>query len=73
MNTLTTNTTNAMPWRITDMYMTVLSSLSVDGKLDLIGKLTESIRNNTKVAKPVADDIFACFEGDWNDIWEHEV
>lgn len=30
---------------ITDMYMSVLSSLSVDEKLDLIAKLTNSIRN----------------------------
>ena len=30
---------------ITDVYMSVLSSLSVDEKLDLIAKLTNSIRN----------------------------
>lgn len=30
---------------ITDMYMSVLSSLSVDEKPDLIAKLTNSIRN----------------------------
>ena len=30
---------------ITDMYMSVLSSLSVDEKLDLIAKLPNSIRN----------------------------
>ena len=32
---------------ITDMYMSVLSSLSVDEKLDLIAKLTNSIRKCT--------------------------
>ena len=37
---------------ITDMYMSVLSSLSVDEKLDLIAKLTNSIRNaHTKERK----------------------
>ena len=30
---------------ITDVYMSVLSSLSVDEKPDLIAKLTNSIRN----------------------------
>lgn len=33
---------------ITDMYMSVLISLSVDEKLDLISKLTDSIRNNKR-------------------------
>ena len=33
---------------ITDMYMSVLSSLSVDEKLDLIAKLTNSGRNTSK-------------------------
>lgn len=52
---------------ITDMYMSVLSSLSIDDKLDLIAKLTNSIRNKKEV---VADeeDMFACFGGDWSDI-----
>mgnify|MGYP000115766829 CR=1 FL=1 len=51
---------------ITDMYMSVLSSLSVDEKLDLIAKLTNSIRNaHTKERNIEMEDPFACYEGDW--------
>lgn len=52
---------------ITDMYMSVLSSLSVDDKLDLIAKLTNSIRHKKEV-KANEEDLFACFSGDWSDI-----
>lgn len=52
---------------ITDMYMSVLSSLSIDDKLDLIAKLSNSIRNKKEV-KTDEEDLFACFSGDWNDI-----
>lgn len=52
---------------VTDMYMSVLSSLSIDDKLDLIAKLTDSIRNK-KEAKTADEDLFAGFSGDWNDI-----
>lgn len=53
---------------ITDMYMSVLSSLSVDEKLDLIAKLTNSIRDTyAKTGRKVEaeDDPFACYKGDW--------
>ena len=52
---------------ITDMYMSVLSSLSVDEKLDLIAKLSNSIREK-KEESVIEKDPFACFSGDWNDI-----
>ena len=52
---------------VTDMYMSVLSSLSIDDKLDLITKLTNSIRNKKEV-KISDEDWFASFSGNWNDI-----
>ena len=54
---------------ITDVYMSVLSSLSVDEKPDLIAKLTNSIRNTyTKEQNIETEDPFACYEGDWGEI-----
>ena len=51
------------------MYMSVLSSLSVDEKLDLIAKLTNSIRKTyTKEQDIETEDPFACYEGDWGGI-----
>lgn len=48
------------------MYMNILSSLSVDEKLDLIAKLTNSIRNTHKKENDIAtEDPFACYKGDW--------
>ena len=45
------------------MYMSVLSSLSVDEKLDLIAKLPNSIRNTyTKEQDIETEDPFACYE-----------
>lgn len=50
------------------MYMSVLSSLSIDEKLDLIAKLTNSIRNpRMKEQKMEAEDPFACYKGNWGD------
>ncbi len=50
---------------VTDMYMGMLSSLPNDAKLDLIGKLTASMRRKkTKIATKSAD-VFACFHTDW--------
>lgn len=49
---------------ITDMYMSVLLSLSVDEKLDLIAKLSNSIREKKEESVPEKDP-FACFGGDW--------
>ena len=42
---------------VTDMYMSVLSSLSIDDKLDLITKLTNSIRNKKEV-KNIKSDVY---------------
>lgn len=50
---------------ITDMYMSVLISLSVDEKLDLISKLTDSIRNRKQTEVVETADPFACYKGDW--------
>ena len=51
---------------LTAYYMSVLSSLSVDEKLDLIAKLPNSIRNTyTKEQDIETEDPFACYEGDW--------
>ncbi|MCD8182125.1 MAG: hypothetical protein LUE99_02465 [Bacteroides sp.] len=50
---------------ITDMYMSVLSSLSNDDKLDLIAKLTDSMRRRKAKATKVTTDIFSCFHKDW--------
>ena len=47
------------------MYMSVLVSLSVDEKLDLISKLKASIRNNKRTDTLELDDPFACYKGDW--------
>ena len=57
---------------ITDMYMSVLSSLSIEEKLDLIAKLTNSIRN-PKETKATEDDLFASFSGDWSNISAEEL
>lgn len=55
---------------ITDMYMSVLSSLSIDDKLDLIAKLTNSIRGTHKEQAVLQEDPFSCFKGDWENISE---
>ena len=49
------------------MYMLVLASLSPNEKLDLIAKLSESLKetSDTKTSYP---DLRTCFSGDWNDI-----
>lgn len=52
---------------VTDMYMSMLSSLSIDEKLDLIAKLSNSIRNQ-KEEKAKDIDLFSCFSGDWSGI-----
>lgn len=49
------------------MYMSVSSSLCVDEKLDLIVKLTNSIRNaHTKERNIEREDPFACYEDNWS-------
>lgn len=49
---------------ITDMYMSVLSSLSNDEKLELISKLSDSMRRRKKPSKKLRD-VFASFNEDW--------
>lgn len=49
---------------ITDIYMSILTSLSDDDKLDLISKLSASMRNE-KASKRVRPDLRTCFSGDW--------
>ena len=49
---------------ITDMYMGVLSSLTKDEKLDLIAKLSESMKTKRASSKNVKE-IFSRFNEDW--------
>ena len=57
---------------ITDMYMHILSSLSDRDKLDLISKLSDSMRHdaNTKRTRP---NLRTCFKGDWNNVDADEL
>ena len=54
------------------MYMVVLSSLSNSDKLDLISKLSASMRNDadTKRTRP---NLRTCFKGDWSDVDADEL
>lgn len=52
---------------ITDMYMVVLASLSNSDKLDLIAKLSNSMREGAG-QKRMRPDLRTCFKGNWNDI-----
>lgn len=52
---------------MTDMYMSVLASLSVDSRLDLIAKLSDSIRNDSGNAKK-HKDLRTLFCGDWTSV-----
>lgn len=49
---------------ITDMYMLILASLSPEDKLDLIAKLSASMKE--KLASSKRPDIRTCFSGDWS-------
>lgn len=51
---------------ITDMYMLILASLSPDEKLDLIAKLSASMKE--KLASSKRPDLRTCFSGDWSGI-----
>ena len=57
---------------ITDMYMVVLSSLSNSEKLDLISKLSASMRNDadTKRTRP---NLRTCFKGEWSNVDAEEL
>lgn len=52
---------------ITDMYMVVLASLSNSDKLDLISKLSNSMREGAD-QKRMRPDLRTCFKGDWSDV-----
>ena len=52
---------------ITDMYMVVLSSLSNSNKLDLIAKLSYSMRDDAD-KKRIRPNLRTCFKGDWSGV-----
>ena len=52
---------------ITDIYMMVLGSLSNNDKLELISKLSSSMREDLK-ADRFRPNLRTCFSGDWSDI-----
>lgn len=52
---------------ITDMYMVVLASLSNSEKLDLIAKLSNSMRDEAD-GKRMRPNLRTCFKGDWNNV-----
>jgi len=52
---------------IVDLYMTLLGSLSNEDKLDLISKLSSSMRDNAN-DKRVRPNLRTCFKGDWSAI-----
>jgi hypothetical protein len=52
---------------ITDMYMSVLASLSVDNRLDLIAKLSDSIKKDEDKNTSMTD-LRTVFCGQWSDM-----
>ena len=52
---------------ITDMYMVVLASLSNSDKLDLIAKLSSSMRDSAN-RKRLRPNLRTCFKGDWSKV-----
>lgn len=58
---------NRLMHNLLDMY--ILLSLSVDEKLGLIAKLTNSIRNTHKNESDIAtEDPFACYKSEWGEV-----
>lgn len=51
---------------ITDLYMLILASLSPDDKLDLIAKLSASMKEKSETSR--RPDLSTCFSGDWSDV-----
>ena len=51
------------------MYMSVLASLSVSDRLDLISKLSASIKKDSK-ENTATSDLMTMFCGDWRDVAE---
>ena len=52
---------------ITELYMMVLTSLSNSDKLDLISRLSDSMRDDVKENR-IRPNLRTCFKGDWSDI-----
>ena len=52
---------------ITDLYMIVLASLSNNEKLELITKLSNSMRDDTD-KKRKRPNLRTCFKSDWSDM-----
>ncbi len=50
-----------------DTYMVVLSSLSNSDKLELIARLSNSMREDAE-KKRMRPNLRTCFKGDWSDI-----
>ena len=50
-----------------DTYMVVLSSLSNSDKLELIARLSNSMREDAD-KKRMRPNLRTCFKGDWSDI-----
>lgn len=55
---------------IADIYMSVLASLSVDDRLDLIAKLSSSIKNAPHSSSVAVDDLRTLFCGEWGNAEE---
>ena len=51
----------------TDMYMVILASLSNSDKLDLIAKLSNSMRDDAD-KKRTRPNLRTCFKGDWSGV-----
>ena len=63
--------TNTIPTaNIADIYMSVLASLSVKDRLDLIAKLSSSIKNTPQATSITIGDLRTMFCGEWGDTGE---
>ncbi|MBO4740701.1 MAG: hypothetical protein J5605_03535, partial [Bacteroidales bacterium] len=58
------NTTAKSHASLTDIYMSVLAGLSIDLRLDLIAKLSASIREDAS-NKAISGNLRTMFCGDW--------
>ena len=58
--------------KASDVYMDMLETLPDEEKLDLISKLSASMRNDadTKRTRP---NLRTCFKGDWSDVDADEL
>lgn len=53
------------PTSVSDFYMPMLLNLSDDDKLDIIAKLTSTMRSSSK-KKHTRPNLLNCFSGDWD-------